>query len=263
MHRRYGFTLIELLVVVAIIVALLAILLPSMGRAVYTAQLAVCASNLREIALGAFNYATDHTGAYPHRPTWALKAGSKPNNIMFGTLDDRPIIEDYIDLNGVINCPLGEKVDWVGTNPASGMEAPYNLFFGYGYKTAGNTAMLRVQQRWTWGGRQFSVIASDRDVVHLTGDYVHGSHPDRDGVMWAEALGTGGAANVGGNFTLFRWINYDQSDRGRVDLNNAFDDGSVLMINNAEVADDRLAPVPEFSDGGGFPTAPTYVFAPF
>lgn len=66
MNRR-AFTLIELLVVVAIITALLAILLPSMGRAVYEAQSAVCASNKRQIGTGTLAYAADFQGYYPSR----------------------------------------------------------------------------------------------------------------------------------------------------------------------------------------------------
>jgi prepilin-type N-terminal cleavage/methylation domain-containing protein len=58
--RRHGFTLIELLVVVAIIVALLAILLPSMNRAVALAERAICVSNQRQIMGGALGFAADH-----------------------------------------------------------------------------------------------------------------------------------------------------------------------------------------------------------
>jgi prepilin-type N-terminal cleavage/methylation domain-containing protein len=50
--RRSGFTLIELLVVVAIIAVLIAILLPSLGRARDTAKTVKCANNLRSIYQG-------------------------------------------------------------------------------------------------------------------------------------------------------------------------------------------------------------------
>ena len=101
-----GFTLIELLVVVAIIIALLAILLPSMGRAIYTANLAVCGSHIKQIGLGATNYAADFHGSYPKRNT-----NGKPNDIMQGGVDDRPVFEKYIDLHQLINCPMLAPVD--------------------------------------------------------------------------------------------------------------------------------------------------------
>ena len=63
-HRR-GFTLIELLVVVAIIVLLLAILLPSLNRAVAVAQDAVCRAQVRGIAQGTLSFTTDHFGVLP------------------------------------------------------------------------------------------------------------------------------------------------------------------------------------------------------
>ena len=61
---RNAFTLIELLVVVAIIVALLAILLPSLNRAVASAESAVCTSNLRQWSTISNSYLADSFGAY-------------------------------------------------------------------------------------------------------------------------------------------------------------------------------------------------------
>lgn len=64
-HKSHGFTLIELLVVVAIIALLIAILLPSLGRARRQARAVACLSNLRQIAITCNTYAQDWGGVLP------------------------------------------------------------------------------------------------------------------------------------------------------------------------------------------------------
>ncbi|MFH1747615.1 MAG: type II secretion system protein [Planctomycetota bacterium] len=58
-RRTAGFTLIELLVVIAIIALLMAILLPSLGRAREQGRRAYCLANLRSIGQAALAYAND------------------------------------------------------------------------------------------------------------------------------------------------------------------------------------------------------------
>ena len=65
MNTRRAFTLIELLVVVAIITILLALLQPSLQRAMESANRAVCGSNIKQIGTGMLSYAADEFGAVP------------------------------------------------------------------------------------------------------------------------------------------------------------------------------------------------------
>jgi prepilin-type N-terminal cleavage/methylation domain-containing protein/prepilin-type processing-associated H-X9-DG protein len=62
-----GFTLIELLVVIAIIAILAAILFPVFARARENARRASCSSNLKQIALGVFQYTQDYDERFPMR----------------------------------------------------------------------------------------------------------------------------------------------------------------------------------------------------
>ena len=63
--RRRCFTLIELLVVVAIIVVLVAILLPALNNARAITKLVTCASQVREIGLAETMYGHDNDGTIP------------------------------------------------------------------------------------------------------------------------------------------------------------------------------------------------------
>ncbi|MEM8736930.1 MAG: DUF1559 domain-containing protein [Planctomycetota bacterium] len=71
--RRSGFSLIELLVVISIIALLIGLLLPSLASARETARSIQCSSRMRQLAMAADIYATDHDGQYPTRnvsPRW-------------------------------------------------------------------------------------------------------------------------------------------------------------------------------------------------
>lgn len=70
-----GFTLVELLTVIAIIGILAAVLIPTVNKVRATAQRAVDASNLREIAKAAMIYATDNQDRLPDPLSTAAQTG--------------------------------------------------------------------------------------------------------------------------------------------------------------------------------------------
>jgi len=64
--RYRGFTLIELLVVVAVIMTLIAIVAPTLGRAKDHARMVMCQGRLRHWGLAFAAYAAQNDGYYPH-----------------------------------------------------------------------------------------------------------------------------------------------------------------------------------------------------
>lgn len=70
--RTSGFTLIELLVVVAILLVLVGILIPVIGRARAEGRRAACKSNLSQLAKAMQMYVSEHQSTFPviaSRPT--------------------------------------------------------------------------------------------------------------------------------------------------------------------------------------------------
>src|SRR5262245_45841789 len=90
---RAAFTLVELLVVIAIIVILLALLAPGLDKAIYEAEMATDAANMRGTATGLGLYAVQHHRVYPYRyyasgqsdsswwPQWLARPGTDVDDV--------------------------------------------------------------------------------------------------------------------------------------------------------------------------------------
>ncbi len=146
-----AFTLIELLVVIAIIAMLIAILLPALASARDTARTTICASNMRQVAIGwqmyadsnqeisapaqPGRYADESRNVYPlgnglqYRPRWFAVIGAAAGFDAYSTPsperdDEHPI---QVDGSDVFLCP--SAADWTSSR---------NYCYGYNYQFLGN-----------------------------------------------------------------------------------------------------------------------------
>ncbi len=80
LSRRRAFTLIELLVVISIIALLIAILLPALGAARKTAQLAVCKSNFKQWGIAFTGYSAENKGRLPAEGDTNINGGAQADD---------------------------------------------------------------------------------------------------------------------------------------------------------------------------------------
>jgi prepilin-type N-terminal cleavage/methylation domain-containing protein len=244
-----AFTLIELLVVITIIVVLLALLTPALDRAVYSAELTVCAARLSAIGVSAQTYATGSRRHYPYR---AAADGSIPYErftINDGAgHDDRPVLRQCLSLNQHLNDALVGRIDIDGSKPTTWIILPTSLYFGTRIK--GEAGMFRLGDRWGWTGAdaignpreyRFRTLVSDNSYSAIQPQQNYASHPDSDGLLTKviDQDGTSGAVlaaaaalhnNGVTDLTDARWHRGGTPQRGTEDLNYGFDDGSVLRF---------------------------------
>ena len=231
-----GFTLVELLVVVTIAVLLLALLAPALDQAVYQAELAVCAANLKAIGSGAASYTLDNDRTYPHR---FGRATAWPPYYLFTRVnqDERKMIRSYFPLNATLNDPLSRAVDIAGSrsDPLSDVYLGYSLWYGWQYTVDGarEKGMLRLGDRWEWADDGFSILAGDTAGLSVP-NWGHGSHPDGKGVwfneVWQDEVPTWRRDLVDRPVTMSWWYNA-AARPGPIDVNFTFQDGSTHRLN--------------------------------
>ena len=279
-QRPAAFTLIELLVVVTVTVVLLALLAPALDQAIYQTELVRCATQQKAVAGGAFQYAMDHKRWYMDRTVnrgnafpyglkapvaFAVAAGETAQ-------DDRPIHKGYVQMDWLMD-PLAQKVD-LGLDQGPTNEAIYSnylLYYGFGYSTVPpSQAMQKIGDRWEfadWKGKarnqavpyKFQWLVADLDII-WQGRHATAGHPDKAGVLSPE-FAQGGRFNYGGSdaqqqaqdegynaaipVTFSFWRNVGNFQRGRLDMNFAAEDGSVLRLSDVKYEyDERIAHVP-------------------
>ncbi len=244
-----GFTLLELLVVVAIIVVLLAMLMPALDQAIYQAELAVCGARIKGIATAAVNYSLAARRRYPERTAHSSSPDTRTSvHIAANRFDDRPTFRDMGLPVNMLQCPLITQLD-LDAADANIIFGSYTMYFGIQYPA--ERGMMRLGQRWTWTNDynrspalkyKLSVLAGDYDVLYRSsGALAIGSHPDKLGKMWPNIVITQGSGN-----TFSQWRMAGGYDRGNIDTNFTFEDGSVGRYNDVSYdnADDRMAEVP-------------------
>jgi len=125
MKRRNAFTLVELLVVVAIILLLLAILIPALNRSVLLAHRVQCASNNKQMMTATLSYLADSINVFPPHRAFDIVAG--PNWYH--------LVARYAPGEELARCPSfrgirnEEGVDWQWVYDHHNLGYGYNSFF--------------------------------------------------------------------------------------------------------------------------------------
>lgn len=113
-----GFTLVDVFTSIAVIMVLIAILLPSLTTVRETARRVVCGSNVRQIGLGLAMYADDYDGFLPpsrfsvgqppqHHRTVQVRATTPALALGLAQWDGMGVLfnSDYLTAPGVFYCP--------------------------------------------------------------------------------------------------------------------------------------------------------------
>jgi len=107
-RRSRAFSLIELLVVVAIVLVLVALIVPGIRSSKEAAARAVCLGNLRQLATSSLQYAQDHGGVLPHTAWNSNPALSKRWMHELAPYVNADLATgDLITANAVFRCPKG------------------------------------------------------------------------------------------------------------------------------------------------------------
>ena len=147
-----GFTLIEILVVVAIILLLLAILLPTMRKARDMSKRSVCLSNLHQQGLAFSSYARDHNDVLPYRGWKSYTIAETMHEALGQGPGDQRVIANLALLYGKY---VGK--DWDVLYCPSTFHVSRDLPADYNSRAGGLITLRDPDITWTFGGYNYAV----------------------------------------------------------------------------------------------------------
>ncbi len=192
MKTRKAFTLIELLVVISIIALLIAILLPALGRARHSANVAQDLSQLRQMQTAHYAYMTDHGGRMINA---GLPHGTAPSSPELAWVKS---LSEYYSDEVILRSPLDDSPHWPGGVPVP--NTPGAVFRQTSYGLNIFLTDVRNNGRNPWGGPAWTRLdqvltqRSPTELIHFLpmayeGEYAGADHPHVE--SW-DAFGTGG-----------------------------------------------------------------------
>ena len=144
-----GFTLVEILIVLAVIVILVAILVPVFTRVRERGYRATCQSNLHQIGLAMQQYVQDNNGSYPGET-------SRTSGWTVGLFP-------YLKNDTVYNCPTEENTDNAFENGV--LIRGHRIDYGYNIGTFGELN----KGKW-FGANEAKPTALDTSLLAMIGD---------------------------------------------------------------------------------------------
>ncbi|MGB1125936.1 MAG: prepilin-type N-terminal cleavage/methylation domain-containing protein [Phycisphaeraceae bacterium] len=261
---RKAFTLIELLVVISIIALLIAILLPALSRARYSATMTQCSTNLQQIGVGVFAHTADNKGLYPRRE---VAFGIQPrksiiayNNGAF-TSDDRPLLADYFTID-LMQCPFSGfgSSEKLRQSTATVVHGSYELYFGSpidrndlaSYMLDTEDIVRTIDTR-TGQSFEVNILAADADWDYEQIRVWSTSHPDFGSDRRMQLFVSDDASRTQSRYRTLT------STRGLIDRNLLYRDGSVQTLGGLSAENPGMARIPAINNQPG---ATVYYYVP-
>jgi hypothetical protein len=242
---------------------------PALERAIYQAELAVCAANQSGIATGTITYASSFKRHYPYRAYVDDNAmgsvehrqltvpGNRWNSGQPEGYDDRPAVRPFVAIK-TFNCPMTADLDldisdsfdtyvygsfmrfagwrYINTHLTQGRDTTSPLTPGTPRK-----GMMKLGDRWDIGDIPSRVMGGDHyRAVFVFGTGVESAHPDNTELLSLYAfqdqpldeINRAQRGDPDANHTLSQWYRFPGDDVDGVDVQYHYDDGSVERFNN-------------------------------
>lgn len=195
-----GFTLVELLVVVAIIVVLLALLLPGMDKAITAAERAKCLVNQRTIVVACQGYAAESRGYFPvytmpgigRCSGWDLRTSFDDGSVRKPMGIGLTVVQGQLpatQLGKVVHCPTMDTTAIPNGTPGHCMDRD----FGYGaggswWTDAARAASLRIIPGFNYRAASFFQKGLKTPTGRVGGGHLRTGKMGQDFVISVDTL---------------------------------------------------------------------------